>query len=1091
MSSQRGLAEADDVELSSRPISDPLTIEKDGTPGEQRTNTIASRHFDLSHVASNAISASPPSLVRDRTRYEVVVEHGRGGLGRVLRAHDREIGRDVAVKELLKRSPRAEERFLREALITARLEHPGIVPVHETGRWSDGTPFYAMKLVSGRPMSALLAEAKSTTDRLALLPHVVAVADALAYAHSKRIIHRDIKPSNVIIGEFGETVVVDWGLAKQVADPDQHDVADGPYRNAAEPTELTVAGSILGTPGYMSPEQARGEPVDETCDVYSIGALLFALGTGRPPILHSTAEGLRRGLRHLDADFASIAVKALSASPVDRYRDAGELAADLRAYVAGVRIGARRYSLRALLGHWLRTHKQIALVAAVFALVLVVMGAIAFREVVAQRDRAKDALGRTEIERDKARMAEARVFLSVDPTTAHELVANPRSAEAALLSARSRGLGVAERSIKVPDHRILDAAPTPELSYVAVTTAGRALHLVDLVAGDSIEISRGLPEPQVLANNAGATWYFPTVRAHRSRLNSFRLGDPGAVTSSSPGIENPPVQLAAEGGDIWALYPDGRLVARAGDPPEVIHSDVRAFVPFDDGLLVCLRSEKLIAVHENAERSMGRCSAATTRFSMVSSYMGRAFAVPASATNVHVYSGGVQREFPIPTSETSRLAISDIGLLGAIDANGRTWYRVPGEDTLRPGERSEGAPSAVTVAGNLVIWGFADGSLTALDTESGESWRLFGHNAPVVHLFANPVSRRVVSIGGSEVRSWILQPQPWRRIGRLGCIPFNAAVDAGARRIAFDCGDGTVSVLNRSSGKITRLHKHEVLGFGVVFVQDRVCSSGWDGRVLCTPADGGDTVTVATHAQPVRWLAAAKNTGAFAYAVADGGVWYVPSNGLPRLSHTHRGEPYRIAFDDSGRFLASGDHDGNLMVAAIEEDGASKVIAEASAHKGLVASVGWTAGTLVTAGDDGVFAEWTHLLTRTSESKQNTFLKLLTVSEQTRVAALGLNSVWMRDKTGHEQSIDIGTQVTALDSLQGGIIAAGTREGELLVVDSSGPAPRFASMPLDDNKVGAVRFLDPSTLLVTTGSGGIYEVSLKRLTFETPEGLVQ
>src|SRR5215468_1505156 len=134
--------------------------------------------------------SSPPALpiqVRDPRRYEFLGEHGRGGLGRVSRAHDRELGRDVAIKELLSRGIANEVRFLREVLITARLEHPGIVPIHEAGRWSDGTPFYAMKLVAGRPLRELLAERTAVTERLGLLHHVIAVADAIAYAHGRHI----------------------------------------------------------------------------------------------------------------------------------------------------------------------------------------------------------------------------------------------------------------------------------------------------------------------------------------------------------------------------------------------------------------------------------------------------------------------------------------------------------------------------------------------------------------------------------------------------------------------------------------------------------------------------------------------------------------------------------------------------------------------------------------------------------------------------------------------------------------------------------------------------------------------------------------
>src|SRR5689334_7848778 len=137
-------------------------------------------------LSSQARSPDAPTPARNPGRYRILGEHGRGGRGRVSRAHDSELGRDVAIKELLARGPLDEVRFLREALITARLEHPGIVPIHEAGRWPDGTPFYVMKLVAGRSLKELIEERTTVDERIGLLHHVIAVADAVAYAHRRR-----------------------------------------------------------------------------------------------------------------------------------------------------------------------------------------------------------------------------------------------------------------------------------------------------------------------------------------------------------------------------------------------------------------------------------------------------------------------------------------------------------------------------------------------------------------------------------------------------------------------------------------------------------------------------------------------------------------------------------------------------------------------------------------------------------------------------------------------------------------------------------------------------------------------------------------
>src|SRR5262249_13819360 len=203
---------------------------------------------------------------------------------RIIRARDRRLGRDVAIKILL--SDKLAGRFAREATITARLQHPAIIPVHETGRLPSGEPFYVMKLVVGRSLDVEIAARETLRERLTLLPNVIAVVDALAYAHSERVIHRDLKPSNVLIGAFGETVVIDWGVARDLARGDR----DSGSAELAIDAELTAAGGVVGTPAFMSPEQARGDEVDARADVYSLGALLYHVLAGTAPYSGTSVE---------------------------------------------------------------------------------------------------------------------------------------------------------------------------------------------------------------------------------------------------------------------------------------------------------------------------------------------------------------------------------------------------------------------------------------------------------------------------------------------------------------------------------------------------------------------------------------------------------------------------------------------------------------------------------------------------------------------------------------------------------------------------------------------------------------------------------
>jgi serine/threonine protein kinase len=353
------------------------------------------------------------------TLYRPEREIARGGMGRIVAAEDQRLGRAVALKELIDPVPEQRGRFQREALITARLQHPGIVPVYEAGRWPSGDPFFAMKLVSGRPLDRVIADAETLADRLALLPRIAAATDAIAYAHSQRVVHRDLKPANVLIGEFGETVVIDWGLAKNLDDadapeslrpqvprpaepvpgapPSRAPKASGPHEQAST---LTVAGAVMGTPAYMAPEQARGEPVDQRADVFALGAMLYHLLAGAPPynartateVIAAAALGKVVPLTDREpgapTDLVAIVERAMAPLPIDRYADAGELASELRRFLTGQLVSAHRYTAGERVGRFLRRHRAAVMIAVVAAIGFAAGGTFAVRRIMHERDLA-------------------------------------------------------------------------------------------------------------------------------------------------------------------------------------------------------------------------------------------------------------------------------------------------------------------------------------------------------------------------------------------------------------------------------------------------------------------------------------------------------------------------------------------------------------------------------------------------------------------------------------------------------------------------------------------------------------------------------
>jgi tetratricopeptide (TPR) repeat protein len=300
--------------------------------------------------------------------YKIVGELGKGGMGAVFRGHDATLDRDVAVKVLLNRHrghSDAERRFLREARICGQLQHPGVVPVYGLGRADDARPVFIMKVVEGRTLAALLGERKSPADGLShFLGIFEQVCQAVAYAHSKRVIHRDLKPANVMVGAFGEVQVMDWGLAKMLhggsanagrqlpAEGSPEQGADAPRSPLGSTLDEFGATGAVGTPQYMPPEQALGHSADadERADVFGLGAILCDILTGEPPFTDgATVKALAKAaLGQLgeafsrlescgsDAELIALCKECLARQAEDRPRDGSVVAARAAAYRAGV-----------------------------------------------------------------------------------------------------------------------------------------------------------------------------------------------------------------------------------------------------------------------------------------------------------------------------------------------------------------------------------------------------------------------------------------------------------------------------------------------------------------------------------------------------------------------------------------------------------------------------------------------------------------------------------------------------------------------------------------------------------------------------------
>jgi eukaryotic-like serine/threonine-protein kinase len=320
-------------------------------------------------------------------RYTLLELVARGGMGVVYSARDEKLDRRVALKVLNApdSSGELERRLIREAQVLSRLEHPGIVPVHDVGTLQDGRVFYTMKFIAGPRLDKYIESVESVPDRLRLF---LRICDAVAFAHARGVLHRDLKPANVMVGPFGEVLVLDWGLAKilpetlpAVVDSDpEATIMDEPAetsaaRDTTQFTATTAHGTVMGTPGYMSPEQARGDNrrLDERSDIFSLGSLLRFLLTRELPGTLSPSRP------PIDKSLEAICLKAMAANPHNRYASVSLLAADVSRHLDGLPVSARKETFADRALRFYRRHSVAILLITAYLVMRVILLLVSHR----------------------------------------------------------------------------------------------------------------------------------------------------------------------------------------------------------------------------------------------------------------------------------------------------------------------------------------------------------------------------------------------------------------------------------------------------------------------------------------------------------------------------------------------------------------------------------------------------------------------------------------------------------------------------------------------------------------------------------------
>jgi WD40 repeat protein/serine/threonine protein kinase len=875
--------------------------------------------------------------------YEISGEIARGGLGRILEAHDRRLRRTVALKELLQHGAHAQARFVREALITAKLQHPAIVPVYEAGQWPSGEPFYAMKKISGKTLDAAIAACPTLAERMSLLPNVVAVADAISYAHSEGVIHRDLKPANVLVGSFGETVVVDWGLAKQFSEPEPGRDAESAWATDLEATNegLTVAGSVVGTPSYMSPDQARGIPADTRSDVYALGAILYHLVTGKMPYAGLSGSYLLQLLRssvppksveilepRTAPDLAAIITKAMAANPEQRYPTAKEFAADLRRFQTGQLVSAYVYSTSLLVRRWLNRHRAVVTVAAILLSALAVTAALSVRRIVLARTAAEKAQHQADNRADELILLHARSLLETDPTATIAWLKNypvERADAGALrvIAADARQRGIATRVLSGHDGSV---------RFSSFLSDGRRL------------ISAGRDSTVRLWDVSSAT--AQVFREHRDNVEHVAISpDEKLVASASSdgtvGLWNLSTgerrRLFGHGGGVTsvAFSPDSQWIASASLDRTVrlwnVHTgDSRILAGHVGGVwFVRFSSDGQHLISASADGELREWELSGTESRLIGRHEGGVSFIAFSPDGQTLASGGEDgfvktwtgseaRTFRGHARAVTALAWSPDSQRIASASEDETilvWSR-SGElrQTLR-GHKGRVTSLSFAHGADALASGGDDRTVRIWDLPQSKQRLFQGHSAPVMGVQFSPNDDWLASASDDNtIRVWSTKEVGAAVITARGWLK-HVAFSPDGRALVAGGKDAVAYLWTRDSARVLGHHAGPINFVAFSPTEPLVATASDDHTIRLFGLSDFKERVLTGHTDAVQVLLFTPDGKALLSGGSDGAVrmWNLIDGGS-RLFVGHQGPVYRLALSPGGDRLASGGQDGTVRV---------------------------------------------------------------------------------------------------------------------------------------------------------------------------------
>ena len=981
-------------------------------------------------------------------------ELGRGAIGRVYLADDLHLGRQIAIKELLEGAhedpsdPRALQtisRFLREARVTGALEHPNIVPVYELGRRADGTLYYTMRIVPGRTLAEAINECGGLNQRLALVNHFSGLCQAIAYAHSRGVVHRDIKPDNVMIGEFGETVVLDWGMAKRASNDPQSEPETGsvPKLQLGD-LGLTQEGSLCGTPLYMSPEQASGRTseVDQRSDVWSLGVVLYTILSGRPPfsgkslfeIVEQVNAGRYTPLRaldpHIPPELAAVVERALQPDPLKRYPSARELARDVQAYQAGMRVAAYEYSSFELLQRFVARQRAAVTASALALAVILVLSATAYQRVVAARDRAilaeKHAL-ENELAARRSTAHAKRSLGEVLLERAEQALLEGDSVTAELLAARA--LGQQERADARGVVIAARSAMRPALDFTLADTQGCTRSALSFSAG-------------MFACARGRELTLWSLEKRALRLSLPLAGEVAALT------------IASDASALAVVLTDGTVSVRPANFEDAPWH-LEACGPKPSALAVAARGEFLA------------CGNARGRIN-----------VWHAGELQHLEFGQASSALAFSKSGTLLAMGGELGALAVYDTTSHTQRRLGGHS---------GTVLALSLAeeGRYLASGGADRMLRFWDTSNGNQLQ-----APVVHSDAVSAlgwsdDRRFVVLGGKDKTFRVLDLRTLHgALARQHDEALElAAISADGTRLASYSRDTGLRLWSFAAAqRPTELNERgNVLALGRGSTRDQLLSGGLgrNGVCLWDLPTGSCATRLPVRLDRVRALAVSLDRQKLALAGSGTQIfiWDLAQKIPTQVIEGLHDETRALAFSPDGRSLAAAGLDRQLRLF----DVASATLIRAHETSTPIQTISIVAGSgvLITGDQAGVLTFWdpkTGQSLAAFQAHSDWVLGSAVSPDGTLLASAGadrLVKIW--NVQTHKRLFTLeGHQgkVLTLDFSPDGALLASAGEDKLVRLWDARSGRALATLSGHTGIVRAVRFTDRPALLASGGDDG-------------------